>query len=122
MNELSNIAKTANNDLIVWTIVIIIGLVICIPLFKLLLNSMKDKRAYEAQCEEERRKADSKREELLINVVKDNTIAITGLTTSIKIIMDQQSYDLREISKREEQNSMVINEIYNILLNKEEKK
>lgn len=108
MNELeglSNIAKITTNDVILWTIVVILGLVVLVPVYKIVLKSSYDKR-----------KDEQKREEMLVKVVKENTTAITTLTMSIKMITDQQTYELRQISQREEKNSLVLNEIYNILL------
>jgi hypothetical protein len=123
MNELVEISKGTNNDIILWTIVLLIGMVIvAIPIYKLAIKASNDRRACELKREKEKVSTEIKREDVLITVIKENTSAITELTGFIRLNSEQQTAQIKLISEREEKNSLVLNEIYNMLLEKEEKK
>lgn len=123
MSELVEISKGTSNDVILWTIVIMIGLVmVALPIYNLTIKANKEKRAAEALIEKDKMLAEMKREEVLLAVVTKNTVAITELTGFIRLNLEQQAALIKSISERGEKNSLVLNEIYNMLLEKEESK
>lgn len=127
MNELSNIASKTNNDVILWTIVIIIGLVLVgIPIVKLFTTWYKMiTTAREAQNKQE-----FDREHLLIEVIQKNSEVISELksvlhnTNSKCDTCKVEQLDrikginesIKEHSKSISKNNEVLNEVYNIIL------
>jgi len=132
MTNLTDIAKNTQNDVIIWTIVLIMGFVIAaIPFFKLFIKW----RSTVAAIEEQKRKQDFSDQQLLMGVIQKNSEVIAELKTVLMntnskcdICKNEQltkftSIDTRFVTVTEklDKDNLILNEIYTILLERGEK-
>ncbi len=112
MDKLSEIAGKSNNDIIILVIVLIIGIILLYPMYKEFIKAAKQKRDYYTQ-----------EKKLLIDVVQENTKALTKLTTFIEgDTVRCQTFEralesqVSQVYEKVDKMNLLVNEIYDILI------
>ncbi len=81
---LSEIAGNTNNDVILFVIVMLFGLVVAVPSLVVYLKTKSADKHMRHKEQMEREAEARKREETLLNVVQGNTAAMVKLTTLLE--------------------------------------
>ena len=112
MEGLQEIAKNTNNDAIILVIVLIIGIaVVAIPLYKVLINAQEKKRQQYME-----------REQILVDVVKENSEIMAGLKVVLESTYSNcsackaEQVDLfHQITKKQDRQIELLTEVHTIV-------